>query len=61
MSTPLSAGSLAREGDAAAQAAYLEHFRAPDIVADAEAVRATLLAGSRRPGGRAWGRASAAF
>lgn len=44
LSSPLSADALARRGDAAAQVAWLEHFRADSIVADAECVRATLTA-----------------
>ncbi|WP_085529467.1 alpha/beta fold hydrolase [Kocuria massiliensis] len=41
-STPLTAQGLVARGNAAQQAAYLEHFRADSIVADAESVRATL-------------------
>ena len=44
-STPLSARSITARGDAAAQTAYLEHFRADSIVADAEAIRQVLTAG----------------
>ncbi|WP_129658520.1 alpha/beta fold hydrolase [Rothia uropygialis] len=44
LSTPISAGGLARLGSPEKQAAYLEHFRADSIVADAECVRATLTA-----------------
>jgi pimeloyl-ACP methyl ester carboxylesterase len=42
-STPVSAASLARRGDAAAQAQYLTHFRADSIVLDAELIRTALL------------------
>jgi pimeloyl-ACP methyl ester carboxylesterase len=39
LSTPANAQTLPQRGDAAAQAAYLEHFRADSIVRDAEVVR----------------------
>ena len=39
LSTPLDRVTLADRGSAAAQAAYLEHFRADSIVADAELIR----------------------
>ena len=42
-STPLTQRTLARRGDAAAQAAYLTHFRADAIVRDAEHIRQALL------------------
>lgn len=42
LSTPLTAQSLALRGGPEQQVAYLEHFRADSIVADAEAIRATL-------------------
>jgi pimeloyl-ACP methyl ester carboxylesterase len=42
-STPVTAQSLARLGDAAAQAEYLRHFRADAIVQDAEMIRRELL------------------
>lgn len=42
LSTPLTAASIASQGDLGAQAAYLNHFRAPDIAADAEAIRLVL-------------------
>lgn len=42
-STPVTAQSLARIGDAAAQADYLRHFRADAIVQDAETIRRQLL------------------
>lgn len=42
LSTPINRHTLELRGTPAAQAAYLQHFRAPDIVADAEALRAAL-------------------
>jgi pimeloyl-ACP methyl ester carboxylesterase len=42
-STPVSATSLARRGDAAAQAEYLTRFRADSIVLDAELIRRSLI------------------
>lgn len=45
LSSPISARSLGRIGGPVEQAAYLEHFRADSIVADAECVRATLTSG----------------
>lgn len=42
LSTALTRHSLNLRGDAAAQAAYMRHFRADSIVADAEAFRRTL-------------------
>ncbi|MCP3424488.1 alpha/beta hydrolase [Rothia sp. AR01] len=45
LSTPLSAEALRRRGGPEAQAAYLEHFRADSIVADAESIRLALTAG----------------
>jgi pimeloyl-ACP methyl ester carboxylesterase len=42
-STPVTARSLGRVGDAAAQASYLKHFRADSIVQDCELVREELL------------------
>jgi pimeloyl-ACP methyl ester carboxylesterase len=42
-STPVTAQSLARLGDGAAQANYLRHFRADAIVQDAEMIRRELL------------------
>jgi pimeloyl-ACP methyl ester carboxylesterase len=42
-STPATAATLDRQGDAAAQADYLAHFRADSIVADAELIRTRLL------------------
>ncbi|WP_051426010.1 alpha/beta fold hydrolase [Jiangella gansuensis] len=46
-STPATATTLARRGDAQAQAEYLAHFRADSIVADAELVRRALLGDGR--------------
>jgi pimeloyl-ACP methyl ester carboxylesterase len=43
LSTPVTSETLPAEGDAAAQAAYLAHFRADAIVEDAEAIRRALL------------------
>jgi pimeloyl-ACP methyl ester carboxylesterase len=43
LSTPVTSETLPAEGDAAAQAAYLAHFRADAIVEDAEAIRRELL------------------
>lgn len=43
LSTPVTPETLPDEGDGAAQAAYLAHFRADAIVADAEAIRSALL------------------
>ncbi|HEX8121109.1 MAG TPA: alpha/beta fold hydrolase [Solirubrobacteraceae bacterium] len=45
LSTPADAQTLPQRGDAAAQAAYLEHFRADSIVRDAEVVRERLGSG----------------
>lgn len=42
LSTPANRQSLPMRGDAAAQAAYLTHFRADSIVRDAEAIRQDL-------------------
>ncbi|RKW71046.1 alpha/beta fold hydrolase [Galactobacter caseinivorans] len=42
LSSPIDARTLAALGPVRAQVEYLSHFRAPDIVADAEAVRQTL-------------------
>ncbi len=42
-STPVTAQSLARLGDGAAQAEYLRHFRADAIVQDTEMIRRELL------------------
>ncbi len=45
-STPANRLTLARRGDAAAQAAYLAHFRADSIVADAELIRQQVTGGT---------------
>lgn len=42
LSSPIDARTLAALGPVSAQVEYLSHFRAPDIVADAEAVRQGL-------------------
>ena len=42
LSTPVSHQTLVAEGDAAQQADYLKHFRADNIVRDAEAIRAHM-------------------
>src|SRR5690625_7163212 len=44
LSTPVNRHTLAQQGAPSAQARYLRHFRAPDIVADAEAIRRALNA-----------------
>ena len=49
LSSVISAGSLAKKGSVAAQAAYMKHFRADNIVRDCEAIRKALL-----PGGGRW-------
>ncbi len=45
LSTPVDHQTLALEGDAQAQADYLKHFRADNIVRDAEAIRGQLSPG----------------
>src|SRR5699024_2983588 len=42
LSTPINRYTLPERGAPEAQARYLRHFRAPDIVADAEAIRKGL-------------------
>lgn len=42
LSSPINRYSLAQRGAPSSQAKYLQHFRAPDIVADAEAIRLAL-------------------
>jgi proline iminopeptidase len=42
LSSPIDRNTLPLRGDAAAQASYLEHFRADSIVADAELIRQAL-------------------
>lgn len=44
MSSTITAGTLARQGDAIKQAEYLKHFRADNIVRDCEAIRLALTA-----------------
>lgn len=48
-STPLSARALTERGTPEEQAAYLEHFRADSIVADAEAIRQNITRGEDDP------------
>ncbi|HEX2245926.1 MAG TPA: alpha/beta fold hydrolase, partial [Arthrobacter sp.] len=55
LSTPLSRRSLPLQGDAAAQAAYLAHFRADSIVADAELIRQELAGGPWSIFGQSYG------
>ncbi len=47
MSTPVDCLSLPLEGDAQKQADYLKHFRADNIVRDAEAIRSELSPGKK--------------
>lgn len=42
LSSTITAGTLARQGDAIKQAEYLKHFRADNIVRDCEAIRQCL-------------------
>lgn len=42
LSSTITAGTLARKGDAIKQAEYLKHFRADNIVRDCEAIRKCL-------------------
>lgn len=42
LSTPVTAGTLVRKGNAVKQADYLTHFRADNIVRDCEAIRKCL-------------------
>lgn len=42
LSSTVTAGTLARQGDAIKQAQYLKHFRADNIVRDCEAIRKRL-------------------
>jgi proline iminopeptidase len=55
LSTPLSRRSLPLQGDTAAQAAYLAHFRADSIVADAELIRQELASGPWSIFGQSYG------
>jgi proline iminopeptidase len=55
LSTPIDRHTLPARGDAAAQAAYLEHFRADSIVADAELIRAALESGPWTIYGQSYG------
>ncbi|WP_125612251.1 alpha/beta fold hydrolase [Specibacter cremeus] len=55
LSTPADRRTLPLVGDAAAQADYLAHFRATDIVADAELIRTTLGSGPWSIFGQSYG------
>lgn len=55
LSSPIDRNSLPARGTAAAQAAYLEHFRADSIVADAEFIRAALGSGPWSIYGQSYG------
>ncbi|MCQ1995568.1 alpha/beta fold hydrolase [Arthrobacter sp. zg-Y1171] len=55
LSTPADRQTLPRRGDAAAQAAYLTHFRADSIVADAELIRQALGSGPWSTYGQSYG------
>ncbi len=55
LSSPADRNTLPLEGDAAAQAKYLTHFRADSIVADAELIRAALGSGPWSIYGQSYG------
>jgi proline iminopeptidase len=55
LSSPIDRNSLPARGTAEAQAAYLEHFRADSIVADAELIRAALGSGPWSLYGQSYG------
>jgi pimeloyl-ACP methyl ester carboxylesterase len=55
LSSPIDRNSLPVRGTAEAQAAYLEHFRADSIVADAELIRAALGSGPWSIYGQSYG------
>ncbi|QNE16433.1 alpha/beta fold hydrolase [Pseudarthrobacter sp. NBSH8] len=55
LSTPLDRNTLPERGAAEAQAAYLEHFRADSIVADAELIRTALGSGPWSIYGQSYG------
>src|SRR5699024_16578 len=55
LSTPINRHTLIARGRPADQARYLTHFRAPDIVADAEAIRHALGADPRVTLGQSFG------
>ncbi|MCC9145347.1 MULTISPECIES: alpha/beta fold hydrolase [unclassified Arthrobacter] len=55
LSTPADRQTLPLRGDAAAQAAYLAHFRADSIVADAELIREALGSGPWSTYGQSYG------
>ncbi|QCB99020.1 alpha/beta fold hydrolase [Arthrobacter sp. PAMC25564] len=55
LSSPIDRKTLPLQGDDAAQADYLSHFRADSIVADAEAIRAALGSGPWTVYGQSYG------
>ena len=55
LSSPIDRNTLPLRGDDAAQAAYLAHFRADSIVADAEAIRRALGSGPWTIYGQSYG------
>ncbi|WP_354235862.1 alpha/beta fold hydrolase [Arthrobacter sp. UYEF3] len=55
LSSPIDRNTLPLRGNDRDQAAYLEHFRADSIVADAEAIRGTLGAGAWTIYGQSYG------
>jgi proline iminopeptidase len=55
LSSPIDRHSLPAQGTVEAQAAYLEHFRADSIVADAELIRAALGSGPWSIYGQSYG------
>ena len=55
LSSPIDRNSLPARGTAEEQAAYLEHFRADSIVADAELIRAALGSGPWTIYGQSYG------
>jgi len=55
LSSPIDARSLAALGGTGAQVEHLTHFRAPDIVADAEAIRLALGIGTWSTLGQSYG------
>ncbi|MGO1184194.1 MAG: alpha/beta fold hydrolase [Micrococcaceae bacterium] len=54
-STPVTRSTLPREGDSVQQAVYLSHFRAPNIVRDAEQLRMALGSGPWTTLGQSFG------
>src|SRR4029453_2761221 len=55
LSSPADRNTLPLRGDAKEQAAYLEHFRADSIIADAEAIRRALASGPWTVYGQSFG------